>query len=92
MEHNPQTPVSLRAKSGQGLTIDRYFTTPGKHPFDTVDWERRDARIGHGERVSFEQAEVEFPKPGPRTQPTSWPRSTSAASPDRPSANGRSSR
>ncbi len=62
MEHNPQTPVSLRAKSGQGLTIDHYFTTPGRHPFDTVDWERRDARIGHGERVSFEQPEVEFPK------------------------------
>ncbi len=62
MEHNPQTPVSLRAKSGQGLTIDRYFTTPGKHPFDAVEWEQRDARIGHGERVSFEQADVEFPK------------------------------
>jgi ribonucleoside-diphosphate reductase alpha chain len=62
MEHNPQTPVSLEAKSGEGLIIDRYFTTPGKHPFDTVEWERRDARIGHGERVSFEQADVEFPK------------------------------
>src|SRR5690242_7134240 len=62
MEHNPQTPLSLRAKSGEGLTIDRYFTTLGKHPFEAVEWERRDARIGHGKRVSFEQADVEFPK------------------------------
>ncbi len=62
MKHNPQTPISHQAKSGVGLTIDRYFTTPGLHPFDAVEWERRDARIGHGERVSFEQPEVEFPK------------------------------
>src|SRR5581483_9776791 len=62
MEQNPQTPVSVQAKSGEGLSIDRYFTKPGKHPFDAVQWERRDARIGHGERVSFEQQDVEFPK------------------------------
>src|SRR6202035_36645 len=28
----------------------------------TVEWERRDARIGHGDKVAFEQADVEFPK------------------------------
>ncbi|HLH66794.1 MAG TPA: vitamin B12-dependent ribonucleotide reductase [Solirubrobacteraceae bacterium] len=44
-----------------GLSVARYFTTPGTHPFDTVSWERRDARIGHGDRVSFEQRDVEFP-------------------------------
>jgi ribonucleoside-diphosphate reductase alpha chain len=32
------------------------------HPFDTVEWESRDARIGHGDRVAFEQRDVEFPK------------------------------
>ncbi len=31
------------------------------HPFDTVEWELRDARIGHGDRVAFEQLGVEFP-------------------------------
>jgi ribonucleoside-diphosphate reductase alpha chain len=61
MEHNPQTPLGVPAQSGEGLTFDRYFTTPGKHPFDTVEWELRDARIGHGDRVSFEQDGVEFP-------------------------------
>ena len=40
----------------------RFFTTPGVHPFDAVEWELRDARIGHGDRVAFEQQNVEFPK------------------------------
>jgi ribonucleoside-diphosphate reductase alpha chain len=61
MEHNPQTPLSVPAATGEGLTIDRYFTSPGQHPFDTVEWEKRDARIGHGDRISFEQTDVEFP-------------------------------
>ena len=38
------------------------FTSPGTHPFETVEWELRDARIGHGDRVAFEQLDVEFPK------------------------------
>ena len=37
------------------------LTTAGTHPFDTVEWELRDARIGHGDRVAFEQQDVEFP-------------------------------
>jgi ribonucleoside-diphosphate reductase alpha chain len=61
MEHNPQTPLSVPAATGEGLTIDRFFTAPGQHPFDTVEWEKRDARIGHGDRISFEQEGVEFP-------------------------------
>ena len=28
-----------------GIGIRRYFTQPGTHPYDTVEWERRDARI-----------------------------------------------
>ena len=47
---------------GRALTIERYFTTAGEHPFDAVEWELRDARIGHGDRVAFEQRDVEFPK------------------------------
>ena len=47
--------------AGQALVLERVFTTAGKHPFDAVQWEIRDARIGHGERVAFEQREVEFP-------------------------------
>ena len=62
MEHTPQTPTTIDAKTGEGLSIGRRFTTTGEHPFDGVEWELRDARIGHGDKVSFEQREVEFPK------------------------------
>jgi len=46
---------------GEGLRVARYFTKAGVHPFDEVEWELRDARIGSGDRVAFEQREVEFP-------------------------------
>jgi len=62
MEQTTQTPLSPQTGKGAGLTVERYFTRAGEHPFDTVEWELRDARIGHGDKVSFEQREVEFPK------------------------------
>jgi ribonucleoside-diphosphate reductase alpha chain len=46
---------------GAALSIERFFTSPDTHPFDAVEWELRDARIGHGDRVAFEQTDVEFP-------------------------------
>ncbi len=60
MEHTSQSPITDNA-TGQGLSIERYFTESGQDPFSTVEWELRDARIGHGGRVSFEQTGVEFP-------------------------------
>ena len=62
MEHTPHTQLSPGKSTGEGLSIRRYFTTPGEHPFDAVEWELRDARIGHGDKISFEQRDVEFPK------------------------------
>ncbi len=62
MEHPTQTALTHADEVGRGLTITRVFTTPGVHPFDEVEWELRDARIGHGDKVSFEQRDVEFPK------------------------------
>jgi ribonucleoside-diphosphate reductase alpha chain len=47
---------------GEAMRVKRVFTSPEAHPFDTVEWELRDARIGHGDRVAFEQKDVEFPK------------------------------
>jgi ribonucleoside-diphosphate reductase alpha chain len=61
MEQTSQTQLTPDA-TGQGLSIRRYFTNPGVHPFDAVEWELRDARIGHGDKISFEQRGVEFPK------------------------------
>src|SRR6266498_1219099 len=49
-----------------GLTFKRFFTTEGRHPFDDVDWEIRDAVIPNYKEGgnAFEQRGVEFP--------TSW--------------------
>ena len=62
MSNAPQTQMSSDSQAVDGLSVRRYFTTPGTHPFDAVEWEQRDARIGHGDKVSFEQLGVEFPK------------------------------
>ena len=49
-----------------GIGIRRHFTTAGAHPYDELEWERRDARITNFRdgTVAFEQLGVEFP--------TSW--------------------
>ena len=46
-----------------GIGIRRYFTTPGTDPYETVTWERRDARIANWATgaVAFEQPGVEVP-------------------------------
>jgi ribonucleotide reductase alpha subunit len=62
MDGATQSTVAEVVRSDTALSIRRFFTTPGVHPFDTVEWEVRDARIGHGDRVAFEQENVEFPK------------------------------
>ena len=62
MQRTSQTPLVTDVKAGEALSISRYFTKPGADPFSTVEWELRDARIAHGERVAFEQRGVEFPK------------------------------
>jgi ribonucleoside-diphosphate reductase alpha chain len=62
MEYTAQTALTDDVQPGRALSIKRFFTTPGVHPFDTVEWESRDARIGHGDRIAFEQEDVEFPK------------------------------
>ncbi len=56
-------PPAAQASAGEGLHFDRYFTPSGKSPFDTVEWELRDAVITdeHGDEI-FAQRGVEFPK------------------------------
>ncbi len=45
-----------------GLTFTPYFTKPGVHPYDLLEWERRDAAI-YNEKgdVIFKQEQVEVP-------------------------------
>ena len=40
----------------------RYFTIPGRDPFDEIEWETRDALIPGKNGPAFEQRDVEFPK------------------------------
>ena len=46
-----------------GIGIRRYFTTEGRHPYDEIVWDRRDARITNFRdgSVAFEQLDVEVP-------------------------------
>ncbi len=59
-----ETTTRSRARNkGNGLTIERVYTTPGVHPYDEVTWERRDVVQTNwktGDTV-FEQRGVEFP-------------------------------
>jgi ribonucleoside-diphosphate reductase alpha chain len=42
--------------------VGRYFTIPGRDPFDEIEWEIRDAYIPGKDKPVFEQKGVEFPK------------------------------
>ena len=44
------------------LGVRRYFTIPGRDPFDEIEWEIRDALIPGRNGPAFEQRGVEFPK------------------------------
>src|SRR5690348_1579879 len=55
--------VSSSTSAAQGLTIERIFSTEGVHPYDEINWERRDVVQKNwktGDTV-FEQLGVEFP-------------------------------
>lgn len=48
---------------GTGLTVKRYFTKDGIHPFEEMVWEKRTASITDSKgKVVFEQKDVEIPQ------------------------------
>ena len=50
-------------RGSKGLRFNRYFTPPGSHAHDLVEWERRTAAIiGEKGQVIFEQKDVEVPR------------------------------
>ncbi|MEA2545887.1 MAG: ribonucleoside-diphosphate reductase alpha chain, partial [Chloroflexota bacterium] len=51
-------------RKGARLRIERVYTTPGVHPYDEVEWERRDVVMTNWRdgSVNFEQRGVEFPE------------------------------
>src|SRR5437773_3010838 len=46
----------------KGVRLERCFTKEGVHPYDEIEWERRDAKIGGEGGTVFEQKGVEVPK------------------------------
>lgn len=62
MTSSSQTTLDQENRRGTAMQVARMFTKPGVHPFETVEWETRDAIIGFGGKISFEQRDVEFPK------------------------------
>ncbi|GAB3550459.1 vitamin B12-dependent ribonucleotide reductase [Actinopolyspora lacussalsi] len=46
-----------------GIRVERVYTTEGVHPYDEVNWERRDVVMTNWRdgSVNFEQRDVEFP-------------------------------
>src|SRR6266702_5156740 len=56
-----QTDGSVKTKTG--LKFDRFFTPPGSHAYDLVEWERRTAAITSEKgAIIFEQRDVEVPR------------------------------
>jgi ribonucleoside-diphosphate reductase alpha chain len=54
--------VNAVADEAARLGVRRYFTIPGRDPFDEIEWEIRDALIPGRGGPAFEQRGVEFPK------------------------------
>src|SRR6266508_1771297 len=57
----PRQSVSVEGPRS-GLRLERYFTHEGVHPYDEVEWERRDAAIAGEAGNVFEQKGVEVPR------------------------------
>src|SRR6476661_6316481 len=60
----PATPVAENTVVDEtaSLAARRYCTSPGRDPFDEIDWEIRDAFIPGKDKPVFDQKDVEFPK------------------------------
>src|SRR5215468_3704259 len=63
-EHQIEAPVAENTvvREDASLAVRRYFTIPGRDPFDEIEWETRDAFIPGKDKPVFEQKDVEFPK------------------------------
>src|ERR1700694_2542832 len=54
--------VNTVVRKDATLDVRRFFTIPGRDPFDEIDWESRTALIPGKESPAFEQKDVEFPR------------------------------
>jgi ribonucleoside-diphosphate reductase alpha chain len=52
----------LDDSKSSGLSIEHFFSTPGVHPFEQLEWETRSVKItGDGGQAIFEQDNIEVP-------------------------------
>src|SRR5207244_10818301 len=56
------TDLSVQRADTKGLRNDRRFTREDVHPYDEIEWERRDSAIPGESGNVFEQKGVEVPK------------------------------
>jgi ribonucleoside-diphosphate reductase alpha chain len=61
-ENPAEEGVTAVVDDGARLGVRRFFTIPGRDPFDEIEWEIRDAVIPGRNGPAFEQRGVEFPK------------------------------
>jgi ribonucleoside-diphosphate reductase alpha chain len=54
--------VNTTVDPARSCAVERYYTIPGRDPFDEIEWEVRDAYIPGKDGPAFEQRNVEFPK------------------------------
>ena len=54
--------MAVNADESRGLKMKHFFSTPGVHPFDQLEWEKRSAKItdDSGQAI-FEQDNIEVP-------------------------------
>src|SRR5580765_5663990 len=62
VEIQPDELGNTVVREDASLAVRRYFTIPGRDPFDEIEWEVRDAFIPGKDKPVFEQKGVEFPK------------------------------
>jgi ribonucleoside-diphosphate reductase alpha chain len=54
--------VNAVIDKGASVTPQRFFTIPGRDPFDEIEWESRHALIPGKDGPAFDQKDVEFPR------------------------------
>lgn len=58
----PTEVVNVVEDDAATVGTERFFTIPGRDPFEEVEWELRDAFIPGKDKPVFDQKSVEFPK------------------------------
>ena len=57
-----QPEATIGASESMGLKVEQFFSTPGTHPFEQLEWETRSAKItGDDGQAIFEQDNIEVP-------------------------------